>query len=380
VYASGIRLQRHEGTVGDLAVLFDRNDRFMGVGLFDPASPIRIRVLHCGEPQRIDIDWLAGRVRAASDRRQPLRDQATTGFRLIHGANDGLPGLVVDRYASTIVLKLYSAAWFPHLDNVLVVLRDVISPDRMILRLSRTVQAAAAGVTDRADGEILHGTDPSGPVMFQENGLRFEADPVRGHKTGFFFDQRDNRASVSTYCAGRSVLDAFAYTGGFSVYAARAGARSVVSLDASAPALAAAGRNLAHNHQHAAIAAVRHRVVQGNAFEVMPRMRANGERYDVVVLDPPAFAQARDQVDRALHKYARLIRLGLDVLAPGGMLVAASCSGRVTPERFRDVLSRAAERAGRPVDIVQQTGHALDHPIGFPEGRYLTCIFAEARA
>lgn len=386
VFAKGIRQQRQEGRAGDLAVMFDRDNRFLAIGLYDPASPIRIRVLHRGAPETIDRDWFAARIRAASERRQPLLEQDTTGYRVVHGENDRLPGLVVDRYGDSVVVKLYTSAWFPYLTDVVAGLRPLSDPERIVLRLSRAVQRVtavsqqrserAAGVADLRDGQTLHGDPAPGPVLFRENGLRFEADLVRGQKTGFFLDQRDNRARLERHCAGKTVLNVFAYTGGFSVYAARGGARSVTSLDASAAALAAAERNFEHNRSHAAVAAARHRILCGDAFELVAGMRDRGERFDVVILDPPSFAKARADVERALRSYSRMIRMGLDVLSSPGLLVAASCSSRITADRFRVLVEETARDARRSMRILEMTGHPLDHPIAFPEGAYLKCIFA----
>lgn len=376
VYAEGIRHQRHEGRSGALAVIFDRRDSFLAIGLYDPASPIRIRVLHRGAPEQIDRQWFAARIRDAYERRRPLYEQETTGFRIVHGENDGLPGLVVDRYSGSLVVKLYTTAWFPHLDDVLSGLNGLLDPDRVVLRLSRNADREVSEGENFEDGQMLLGDAPSGPVLFKENGLRFEADLLQGQKTGFFLDQRDNRARVEEYAARRSVLNVFAYTGGFSVCAARGGARTVTSLDASAPALAAAERNFQHNDFDPAIAAARHRTVTGDAFELMEAMRDGGERFDLVILDPPSFAKSQAEVEGALHSYGRIIRLGLEVLSSPGLLVAASCSSRITADRFRGVVQETAASAGRSLDILQQTGHPLDHPIGFPEGAYLKCVFA----
>jgi 23S rRNA (cytosine1962-C5)-methyltransferase len=237
VFAEGIRQLKGAGAAGDLAVVFDQYNRFVAIGLYDPDSPIRIRVLHHGEPVVIDQEWLTHRVRTAWQLRREVASESTTGYRLVHGENDGLPGLVADRYGSSVVLKVYSAAWLPHLDSVVAALHAVDAPTRVVLRLSRAVQAAADTLTD---GQVLAGDPLDGPVLFLENGITFEADLVRGQKTGFFLDQRDNRARVERHASGRSVLNVFAYTGGFSVYAARGGARAVTSVDISAPALEAA--------------------------------------------------------------------------------------------------------------------------------------------
>jgi 23S rRNA (cytosine1962-C5)-methyltransferase len=215
-------------------------------------------------------------------------------------------------------------------------------------------------------------------VVFRENGLRFEADPIRGQKTGFFLDQRDNRARVGDLARGRSVLNAFSYSGGFSLYAARGGAREVTSLDISQPALDAAARHFTLNDDVPAVAACQHELLCADAFEAFEALAEGKRLFDVVVVDPPAFAKKQSEVDRALSAYARLCRLALRVLKPGGELVLASCSSRVSAEAFRDNALSAASRAGRPLRIHEETGHALDHPVGFPEGAYLKCVFARA--
>jgi len=382
LFARSIRQQSHEGAPGDLAVVFDRKGRFLAVGLYDPCSSIRVRVLQHGEPAPIDREWYAARLTAAAALRGPLRDlpvaARTTGYRIVHGENDGLPGFVVDRYEATLVIKLYTAAWVPHLRDVLAPLSRIAPAERLVLRLGRAMQKQGQHLHGLPDGLVLSGPPLSGPVLFWENGLRFEADPVRGQKTGFFLDQRDNRARVEPLAGGKEVLNVFAYTGGFSVYAARGGARRVVDIDASAQALAAAERNLAHNRDTPAVATALHETAVEDAFEALARMGQAGRRFDVVIVDPPAFAQRSAQVDRALSAYQRLTELGLGVLSPGGTLVQASCSRRIDAQTFFDTIHRAARRLGRPMRELERTGHPEDHPVAFEGGAYLKCLFARA--
>jgi 23S rRNA (cytosine1962-C5)-methyltransferase len=382
LFDRAIRQQSHEGHAGDLAVVFDRKRRFVAVGLYDPHSSIRVRVLQHGKPAAIDRDWFRDKLASAARLRTPLLkgppEAITTGYRLVHGENDGLPGLVVDRYEDTAVVKIYTPAWIPHLEDVLSALASVSPAERLVLRLGRTMQARPQALCGLSDGVILSGPGLDGPVSFRENGLRFEADPVRGQKTGFYLDQRDNRARVERIAAGKAVLDVFAYTGGFSVYAARGSARQVVSVDASVPALQVAARNLAQNRHIPAVAAASHEILAGDAFETLAGMGERGRRFDVVIVDPPAFAQREGQVAQALSAYGRLTHLSLGVLRPGGTLVQASCSSRVDAETFFETVNRAARRAGRPLREIGRTGHALDHPITFKEGAYLKCLFAVA--
>ena len=380
IFDQAITEQSHEGSPGDLAVIFDDRRRFLAVGLYDPASPMRVRILQSRQPATINADWFNTRLQAAIRLRSPLdelpAERATTGYRLVHGENDGLPGLVIDRYAGTLVLKLYTSAWVPHLKEFCSALAQVCPAERLILRLSRSLVKQTEYLSGLTDGQVLSGPPIADPIIFQENGLFFEADPILGQKTGFFLDQRENRAHVELLSKDRSVLNVFAYTGGFSVYAARGGARQVVSVDISAAAMQAAMRNMALNRQFPSVAAVLHETIAEDAFELLTRYATEKRRFDVVILDPPMFAQKQNQIAAGLHAYQRLTQLGLGVLRAGGVLVQASCSSRVDAETFFNAVHQAARGSGRSLTEIERTGHALDHPIRFKEGAYLKCLFA----
>ena len=376
LFDKAVRQQSHDGRSGDLAVIFDRKRRFLAVGLYDPRSPIRVRILAQGQPTLIDDDWVLYKLETAAEQRLPLLQNNTTGYRLVHGENDGLPGLVIDRYGESYVLKLYTTAWVPHLSSLLRGLLAVTQPKRVVLRLSRFVQRQEDELYGLHDGQLLLGVPLRNGVRFLENGLYFEADVVQGQKTGFFLDQRDNRAQAEKLAAGKRVLNVFAYTGGFSLYAARGGATEVVSLDLSQPALANAMRNFKLNRAHEAVVAAEHELLVGDAFRTMKQLIANKRRFEMVIIDPPAFAKRQDEVERALSAYGRLVRLGLHLLKPGGTFVMASCSSRVSAEQFFELVFKTAVGAGRPLQEIERTGHALDHPVGFPEGAYLKCLFA----
>ncbi len=378
VYESGITKQKGNGRSGDIAVLFSGKNKFLAVGLYDPHGPIRVRVLHQGSPATIDEAWWQSQLAKAAHIREPLQRTQTDGYRLVHGENDGFPGLVIDRYADTFVVKLYTTAWVPHLQGVLAGLTAVIQPARIILRLNRSMSNYPDELFGLQDGTILWGEPITRPVQFKENGLWFAADVVEGQKTGFFLDQRDNRAKVETLAAGKSVLNVFAYSGGFSLYAARGGATQVASLDISEPALQAATYNFTLNMATPAVATCKHELVLGDAFAKMMDLQQNGRSFDIVIIDPPSFAKKQAEVERALGAYRRLVQLGLAVLRPGGTLVMASCSSRVSAEAFAKLVVETAEGEKRPLSDIEQTGHALDHPITFPEGAYLKCLFATA--
>jgi len=377
LFAGAIRRQSHNGRSGDLAVIFDRKGRFLAVGLYDPTSQIRVRLLQIGKSAPINQDWFSNRLALAADRRQSLPAESTTGYRLVHGENDGLPGLIIDRYDKDYVLKLYTTAWVPHLQPILAALLAATAGGRFILRLARHVQREGDALYGLIDGATLVGPPPDGPSPFLENGLRFEADLIRGQKTGFFLDQRENRARVEPLAGGKSVLNVFAYTGGFSLYAARGGALDVVSLDMSRPALDAAVRHFELNRHLPSVAAARHETLQGDAFALLGQLAEQDRRFDMVILDPPTFARRQSEVAKALAAYGRLARLGLGLLQRNGILVAASCSSRVPAPDFFNVVNRAAVQQGRLLQEIERTGHALDHPISFKEGAYLKCLFAK---
>jgi len=374
VFDQSITEQSHEGAPGDLAVIFDDKRRFLAIGLYDPTSPIRVRILQSRDSATINTDWFQNKLASAARLRAPLDETNTTGYRLVHGENDGLPGLIIDRYADTLVLKLYTPAWVPHLKDFCEALAQVSPSTHLILRLNRSLQKQAEYLYGLTDGMTLSPQTPPSLILFKENGLTFESDPIHGQKTGFFLDQRDNRARVEKLSKNKSVLNVFAYTGGFSVYAARGGAKQVVSVDISTPAIEAAIRNMAHNKLPASI----HETIAEDAFEVLARMESQKRLFDLVILDPPMFAQSEKQIEGALSAYRKLTRLGLSVLRQDGTLVQASCSSRVDADSFFESIHQSAREAGRKLTEIERTGHALDHPISFKEGAYLKCLFATA--
>lgn len=373
VFNESISSISHRGAIGDLAVVFDNERNFAAVGLWDPGSPIRIRVLHHGKPATIDQSFWQERIEAAIERRSTIGSD-TDGYRVLNGENDGFPGLVLDRYAGTMVLKLYSPVWIPHLRALVAVIAARLCPTTLVLRLARTM--ADQRLHGLTEGMALIGDAPAEPVMFRENGLNFEADVVHGQKTGYFLDQRDNRALVGSMSAGARVLDVFSASGGFGVYAAAGGAIRVTSVDQSEPALAAGVRNFAHNTTLANVRHCEHDSVAGDAYEVMDRLIHRRKHYDVVVVDPPSFAQRKSNVERALHAYGQLTQRAVRLTRPDGLLVQASCSSRITAEQFFACVRGSAQRAGHDLVEVRRTGHAVDHPVTFPQGSYLKAMFA----
>jgi 23S rRNA (cytosine1962-C5)-methyltransferase len=405
VFSGSLREQNREGRLGELAAIYDRKDRFLAIGLFDPDSPLRVRVLHAGNPVTIDGAWWRERLRQAIARRDGLFDEQTTGYRWMNGESDGWPGLVLDRYDTTLVLKVYTAAWLPRLAEVVDLIRSVSPPmcwherpvaatapnrestegsrrrdagNGLVVRLSRNVEEAARTNFNLSDGQWLLGEGRDSRITFLESGLRFEADVVRGQKTGFFLDQRENRRTVESLSRDRDVLNAFSFTGGFSVYAARGGARSVTDLDISRHALAGSERNLALNSHVSGIASCRHELIHADAFEWIEQSPKRG--FDFVILDPPSLAKRESERSRAIQAYHKLASGGIQRLKRGGILAAASCSAHVSAEEFFTAVREAAQGSLRKFTELQTTGHGTDHPATFPEAHYLKCIYLKFRA
>ena len=391
IFSDSVREQNRDGKAGELAVIFDRNDKFLAVGFFDPQSPIRVRVLHVGKPLTVDAEFWRARLDAALRRREGLFDASTTGYRVINGESDGWPGLVLDRYDTTLVMKIYTTAWLDWLDTIMVLIRERLKPEQIVLRTSRNLESrnlpqreglvgvqASACSGDTLKRELQHAgatssSSSDASVVFLENNIRFEADVWRGQKTGFFLDQRENRRIVETMSRGRAVLNAFSFSGGFSLYAARGGAKSVTDLDISAHALASAKRNFALNSGDAAIASCRHEPIQADVFEWLAGNAAR--KFDLIVLDPPSLAKREAERAGAIRAYGKLVESGIGHLAPGGILVACSCSAHVSAEEFFSAVRQAATRAGRRFTEMQTTHHAPDHRAGFKEANYLKGIY-----
>jgi 23S rRNA (cytosine1962-C5)-methyltransferase len=376
LFSDSIVGQNREGRMGEIAIVYDRKDEFLGFGLYDPLSPIRLRVLHVGKPQAMDDAWWDARLQRVLDRRKDLFGPDTTGYRVCHGESDGWPGFILDRYDTTLVLKLYAGAWLVRIEEILDRVEAQVPCERIILRLSRLIQKAIAegaipGAERYREGTVVRGKPLDGPVVFQESGLQFEADVLKGQKTGFFLDQRENRRRVEKLASGRHVLNAFSFSGGFSLYAARGGALSVTDLDISRHALDSAVRNFALNDGIPSVKRCPRESVQADAFEWL----GQGRKFDLVILDPPSLARKEVEREGAIQAYGRLASQGIDSLRPGGVLVAASCSAHVSAEEFVDAVRASARQVSRGFEEIEITGHPSDHPATFPEAEYLKCVF-----
>jgi 23S rRNA (cytosine1962-C5)-methyltransferase len=301
----------------------------------------------------------------------------------VNGESDGFPGLVLDRYAHILVAKVYTRAWKPWLTTVLDLTRKEL-PDvtTVVQRSSRNLQipekgGAGGGVSDGAvlAGEAIGGDER---IAFHENGLKFETEPVRGQKTGFFLDQRENRERVRALANGRDMLNVFSFSGAFSVYAAAGGARSITDVDISRHALASAERNFRLNREIPAVAAAaaQREAVKADAFRWLEEAVEARRRWGLIVIDPPSLAPRAADREAGMRAYRRLLRAGLQLVEPGGDLVFASCSSQVRPDDFVALVDREL-RAHAALDFRRTGfyGHAADHPATFPEAEYLKAVF-----
>ncbi len=357
---------------GDTVDVVSAEGRPLARAAWSPASQIRARIWSFDAEEVIDHGFFKRRVAAAVARRAVLPELAgQPGLRLIHAESDGLPGIIADRYGDTVVLQLSSVGaekW-----------RGAIAD-------SLLKATGCARIYERSDLDLrgleglepvtgwLHGAAGEQDLVIEENGVRMAVDIVGGHKTGFYLDQRDNRRRVAEIARDRRVLNCFCYTGGFSLQALAGGAREVVSIDSSGPALETARRNLALNPQLDAARAI---WLEADVFGELRSLRAAGERYELIILDPPKFAHTAAQAERAARAYKDINLLGLQLLAPGGLLMTYSCSGGIGADLFRKIVAGAALDAGQSTKmrarIVQQLHGAADHPVdlAFPEGEYL---------
>jgi 23S rRNA (cytosine1962-C5)-methyltransferase len=344
--------------------------RFIAHGLFNPHSQIRVRLYSWEENESLDAEFWSRRLDSAIALRRTLYGsfEGEAGCRLVFSEADGLSGLIVDRYGDWLLVQLTSLALAERRDILLDLLEEKLRPRGIWLRTEKGIRESEQ--LELADG-LARGAEPPRPLFVSENGVRFGIDVVQGHKTGFYFDQRDNRAAVARYVAGKRVLDVFCYTGGFGLTALKVGhAREVHAVDVSESALTLAKANAELNDVLPAM-----RFFKSDAFEELERLAAAGEMFDTVILDPPKLTRHRAGLAKALRGYHSLNQLALAVLSPGGILVSCSCSGLIGRDDFVAMLGSVSQRSGRPIQILESRGQAADHPTSVHclETAYLKC-------
>ena len=363
---------------GDTVEVVDAGGRRLAKAAWSPSSQIRARVWSFDPDEIIDDAFFKRRVAAAVARREAMPQLAgQDGMRLIHGESDGLPGVIADRYGDTICLQLTAAGPDKWRKAIVGALAKVAGISRIYERSDSDVRGLEGlePVTGWVHGEAPQGDDS--PLSIDENGVRLGVDVVGGHKTGFYLDQRDNRLLTRALATGKSVLNCFCYTGGFSLQALAGGAASVLSIDSSGPALAGARANLALNPQ---LDATRAEWREADVFDALRVFRKEGRKFDLIVLDPPKFAPSAAHADRAARAYKDINLLGFRLLNPGGFLLTYSCSGGIGLELFQKIVAGAAVDAGRDARILQRLSAGPDHPVAlhFPEGEYLKGLLIQA--
>jgi 23S rRNA (cytosine1962-C5)-methyltransferase len=353
---------------GDEVVVETAGGRFVARGLWNSRSQIRVRLYTWTRDEPLDGDFWRARLRAALRLREQLPDLGPhrSPVRLVFSEGDGISGLVVDRYGDRLVVQFTSLALARRMDLLLDLLEEELSPAGIYLRTEKGIGEEEGLALD--DG-VLRGEPPPEVIEVEEGGLRFAVDLRTGQKTGYYMDQRENRARVAAHARGREAADLFCYSGGFALALAGGGARRVVGVDSSAPALELARENARRN----ALDGDRLRFEDGDVLKWLEAREAAGDSFGLIVLDPPRFARSRRGVPSALRGYGQLNELAVRILEPSGILATFSCSGRVSRDDFQGVLQGVAERTGRPVQILETLGQPGDHPVSVscPETAYL---------
>ena len=370
VYAGAIAQVEGQPADGEVVDLYSHASNFIARGLFNSQSKIRVRLYSWSAEILLDENFFRERLQSALRLREFLGlNQPGQASRLVFSEGDGLSGLTVDRYDRWLVAQFTSLGMAQRREMLADLLMELLRPEGIYLRTERGIGRLEG--LELQDGP-LRGQPPAESIIIAEDGLRFLINLAEGQKTGFYLDQRDNRRAVARFAAGRRVLDAFCYTGGFGLHAARAGAQHVLGVDVSEPALALSQKNAELNNL------TNLSFVCAEVFLHMDALQQAGERFGLIVLDPPKFARARNALEDALRGYRRLQTLALHLLEPDGFLVTCCCSGLITLSMLDDLLAQIAAEERRDVQILEHRGQAPDHPVSAvcPESNYLKCIIS----
>lgn len=364
IFSNEIRMDEAAKSIAPGAVVNVRGEdgRAFGTGYFNPKSLIAVRLLAEECDVAIDAVFFEGRLKRALALRGAFYDKPF--YRLFHAEGDGVPGLVIDRFDDTLTVQIGTAGMEKQQTAILMALDQVLKPKTVLLRADSPSRSL-----EGLDSYVKMAKGEGHRIAVEENGVRYIADLQDGQKTGWYYDQRDNRAFIASLARGKSVLDAYSYTGGFGIAAAKAGAREVVCLDSSAPALALAEESARGN-------AVSIQAVKADVFEELARLKAADEKFDIVVADPPPFVKSKKDLEPGAKAYRKLARMAADVTAPGGFLLIASCSHNIPPERFAAECAAGLLRTERRATLVRQAGAGPDHPVHplLPESAYLKAL------
>lgn len=372
VFSNGIHNVKGKPEAGETVDVVAHDGHWLGRGAWSPESQIQVRIWTFDREEEIDREFFKRRIlRAQSGRDDLIREQGLTGYRLIAAESDGLPGITIDKYANVLVCQLLSMGADVWRDTIVDVLAELY-PDCAIYERSDVDSRKKEGLASTMG--LLHGTLPEMPVIIEENGIKIAVDVTKGHKTGFYLDQRDNRAMAARFVKGKSVLNCFCYTGTFGLYAAKAGAASIENVDVSALALDTARLNMRVNGLNDENVHYN----EADVFKLLRQYRDEGKTFDVIVLDPPKFADNKSQLNGACRGYKDINMIALQLLNPGGVLLTFSCSGLMPADLFQKIVADAALDAKREMQFIERLSQASDHPIGsaFPEGFYLKGLVA----
>jgi 23S rRNA (cytosine1962-C5)-methyltransferase len=352
---------------GETVQIFTSNKTLIGYGSYSPSSQIRVRIWSFNPEEEIDTDFFRSKISLASSLRENIIDTSNTNaYRIINAESDGLPGLIVDLYSDFIVCQFLSAAAEFNKEIIVDILDDIFKPIGIYERSDVEVRTKEG--LQPAKG-LLRGTISNDLIEVQENGYKFLVDIKEGHKTGFYLDQRDNRKLISEFSKGKNVLNCFSYTGGFSIYTLALGAEKVTQVEASSSAIELSAKNFELNNLNSSLV----ENINGDVFEVLRKFRDERKTFDLIILDPPKFADSTSQIQKASSGYKDINLLALKLLNPGGILFTFSCSGHISPELFQKIVAGAALDSGREVQTIKYLSQSSDHPVSlnFPEGLYL---------
>ncbi|MCG9658928.1 MULTISPECIES: class I SAM-dependent methyltransferase [Vibrio] len=367
IFSRGISHVDGQPSLGETVDVFASNGEWLAKAAYSPNSQIRARVWSF-EKQDIDVSFFVSRINQAQLLREDIIERdGLTGYRLIAAESDGLPGITIDRYENFLVCQLLSAGAEFQKDSLVEALTQCF-PECSIYERSDVSVRKKEGLKERTG--VLHGETPSKPVVIEENGVKISVDIINGHKTGFYLDQRDSRYQAQKYVKDKEVLNCFSYTGGFGLYALKGGAKRVINADVSQLALDTAKHNAELNGFTEKKKAV---FLNADVFKLLREYRDQGTKFDVVIMDPPKFAESKAQLNGACRGYKDINMLAMQILKPGGTLLTYSCSGLMDGALFQKIIADAAVDANRSVKFVERFEQAADHPTdtAYPEGFYL---------
>lgn len=372
IFEESIVKQSINGKTGDIAIIFDeKKNKFLAVGLYDQESVIKIKCFQFHQKAELNQEFFDHKIKESLEIRKPLITNENNSYRLIYGENDLLPSIIIDIYDKNAVIKLYSLIWKNYIDLISNSLKKLINIECIVLRLSRNIQSKSKEL-QLTDGQVIFGKLQNYKAIFIENNIKYYADLIKGHKTGFFLDQRQNRKKVGLLAKNKKVLDVFSFNGGFTLNCLHNLATEVTSVDINQFALDEIKENITLNKFKN-----KHNIICGDAFKVLNNLISKNIKYDLVIIDPPSFAKKENEIETAKQQYIRLANMGSTLVSKGGILVLASCSSRITADDFFECnqigFSKNQSLNNIEIVLLDKTFHDIDHPVKIKEMNYLKC-------